>query len=257
MRAWLSHRSAARGCRPHRRRSAAGGPVHIRHHVLESGVLPARPTSRRGRCGATCIIAVLRARASWTSGMIPGPLRPRALATLINGGDRPARALDVAGELRRHAREQVAACLAAEQRRARAVEVLVLPRPGRLAPRACRDVMIDEQLGARAFGTSGSDEPCARDVENLEFQRAASCPRGGARPCCPATSGQLCSRASSPGPLLLWPCARSVERPRQGVPLLLQLRAGRRCLSGAAEEPVSSSTTSRSRGFWSSDSCRR
>ena len=220
-------------------------------------MLRARPTSRRGRCGAPFLVDVVRAPASWTSGMIPGPLRPRALATLINGGDRPARALDVAGELRRHAREQAAACLAAEQRRARAVEVHVLTRPGRLAPRACRDVMIDLQPGARAFGTSGSHEPSARGVENLEFQRAASCPRGGARPCCPATSGQLCSRASSPGPLLLWPGARSVERPRQGVPLLLQLCAGRRCLGGAAEEPVSSSTTSRRRGFWSSDSCRR
>ena len=220
-------------------------------------MLRARPTSRRGRCGAPFIVDVVRARASWTSGMIPGPLRPRALATLINVGDRPARALDVAGELRRHAREQAAACLAAEQRRARAVEVHVLTRPGRLAPRACRDVMIDLQPGARAFGTSGSHEPSARGVENLEFQRAASCPRGCARPCCPATSGQLCSRGSSPGPLLLWPGARSVERPRQGVPLLLQLRAGRRCLGDAAEEPASSSTTSRRRGFWSSDSCRR
>jgi hypothetical protein len=257
VRAWLSHRSAARGCRPQRRHSAASGPVHIRHHVLESGVLRARPTSRRGRCGAPCIVAVLRTCASWTSGMIPGALRPRALATSFNGGDRPARARDVGGELRRHAREQAAACLAAEQRSARAVEVHVLPRPGRLSPRACRDVKIEERPGARAYGVGGSDEPCARDVENLEFQRAASCPRGGARPCCPATSGQLCSRASSPGPLLLWPGARSVERPRQGVPLQLQLRAGRRCLDGAAEEPVASSRTSRSRGFWSSDSCRR
>ena len=231
--------------------------MHIRHHVLESGVLRARPTSRRGRCGAPCIVDVVRARASWTSGMIPGPLCPRALATLINGGDRPSRARDVGGEHRRRAREQAAACLAAERRRARAFDVDVLPRPGRLAPRACRDVMIDERLGARALGVGGSNEPCARDDENLDFQRAASCLRGCARPCCPATSGQLCSRASSPGPLLLWPGARSVERPRQGVPLLLQLCAGRRCLGGAAEEPFSSLTTSRSRGFWSSDSCRR
>jgi hypothetical protein len=124
--------------------------------------------------------------------MIPGPLRPRALATLINVGGRSARARDVGGELRRRAREQAAACLAAEQPRARAVEVHVLPRPGRLAPRACRDVKIDERLGARAFGTGGSDEPCARVVENLEFQIVAVCPRGDARPCCPARSGQLC-----------------------------------------------------------------
>ena len=253
----MDHRSAARGCRPQRRPAPAGPAVHIRHHVLESGVLPARATSRRGRCGAACIVSVPRAHASWTSGMIPAPLRPRALATLINVGDRSARARDVAGVLRRRAREHATSFLAAEQRRSRAIGLHVLPRPERPAPRACRAVMIDERLGARAFGAGGDDEPSARDVENLDFQRAAMCPRGRARPCCPATSGQLCSRASSPGPLLLWPGARSVERPRQGVPLLLQLRAGRRCLGGAAEEPASSSTTSRSRGFWSSDSCRR
>ena len=220
-------------------------------------MLPARPTSRRGRCGAACILSVLRAHASWTSGMIPGPLRPRALSTLINVGDRSARARDVAGELRRRAREHATSFLAAEQRPARAIGLRVLPRPERPAPRACRAVMIDERLGARAFGAGGDDEPSARDVENLDFQRATTCPRGRARPCCPACSDLVCSRASSPGPVLLWPCACSLERPRQEVPLLLRLRAGRRCLSGAAEGPVSSSRTTRSRGFWSSDSCRR
>ena len=231
--------------------------MHIRHHVLESGVLPARPTSRRGRCGAPSAVAVLRARASWTSGIIPGPPCPRALAPSINVGDRSARASYVAGELRRRARGHAASFLAAERRPARAIGLRVLPRPERPAPRACRAVMTDEHLGARAFGRSGNDEPCAREVENLEFQKATACPRERARPCCPATSGQLCSRASIPGPMLLWPCARSLERPQQGVPLLLQPRAGRRCLGGAAEEPATSSTTSRSLDFWSSDSCRR
>ena len=135
--------------------------------------------------------------------MIPGPLRPRALARVINVGDRSARARDLGGELRRRARELGASFIAAEERPARAIGLGVLPRPERPSPRACRAVKIDERPGARAFGASGDDEPSARDVENLEFQKAAMCPRGRARPCCPATSGQLCSRASSPRPSLL------------------------------------------------------
>ena len=68
--------------------------------------------------------------------MIPAPLRPRALAMLINVGDRSARARDLGGELRRRAREHATSFLAAEQRRSRAIGLHVLPRPERLAPRA-------------------------------------------------------------------------------------------------------------------------
>ena len=132
--------------------------------------------------------------------MIPGPLRPRAHATLINVGDRSARALDVAGELRRRARGHGAPFLAAEQRPARAIGLRVLPRPERPAPRACRAVMIDERLGARAFGAGGDDEPSARDVENLDFQRATTCPRERARPCCPARTACFAAGHRAPGP---------------------------------------------------------
>ena len=68
--------------------------------------------------------------------MIPGPLRPRALARVINVGDRSARARDLGGELRRRARELGASFIAAEERPARAIGLGVLPRPERLAPRA-------------------------------------------------------------------------------------------------------------------------
>ena len=133
----------------------------------------------------------------------------------------------------------------------------VHPRPSATFPRALgRAVIVGEQGGARAGRASTSTNDVPASSQRRSSPPSRPLPARARTPVLPRFSGVLCSKASSPEPLLVLPCA---------APSSAHVGECRACstvsplpvLERCSQIPAPATVTTRNPCSWSNDSCGR